>query len=205
MSTTRPAGTLRRLGSLLAAGLALTTAGCAQRSYLVLLEDADGSTGKVVVDGPRGRVQLDRAGDAVSLTTDGPRPLGSSPQQIEADFGPALSALPPPPTTFLLYFETAGARLTPDSRAKLPDVLKQVRTYPAADISIIGHTDTVGSEADNEALGLARARAVSGMLNGASIAARAITITSHGERNLLVPTPDNTDEARNRRVEVTVR
>ena len=32
-----------------------------------------------------------------------------------------------------------------------------------------------------------------------------LTVTSHGESNLLVRTPDNTPEARNRRVEVTIR
>jgi len=32
-----------------------------------------------------------------------------------------------------------------------------------------------------------------------------ITIESHGEKNPLVPTPDDTEEPRNRRVEVTVR
>jgi outer membrane protein OmpA-like peptidoglycan-associated protein len=30
-------------------------------------------------------------------------------------------------------------------------------------------------------------------------------VESHGKRNLLVPTPDNTEEVRNRRVEVTIR
>jgi outer membrane protein OmpA-like peptidoglycan-associated protein len=32
-----------------------------------------------------------------------------------------------------------------------------------------------------------------------------VDVASHGETNLLVPTPDDTAEAKNRRVEVTVR
>jgi peptidoglycan-associated lipoprotein len=32
-----------------------------------------------------------------------------------------------------------------------------------------------------------------------------ITVVSHGERNLLIATPDNTPEPKNRRVEITVR
>ena len=42
-------------------------------------------------------------------------------------------------------------------------------------------------------------------LKAAAAEAVHLDITSHGERNLLVPTPDNTAEPRNRRVEVTVR
>ena len=36
-------------------------------------------------------------------------------------------------------------------------------------------------------------------------AAHALAIESHGERNLLVPTPDDTAEPGNRRVEITLR
>lgn len=197
-------GGVRRHAAAVLACAALVLGGCAQRSYLVLMENADGSTGKVVVDTADGRRVVDRAGEGVTLGAS-PRPLTVDAQRIEADFGPALSALPPPPTVFLLYFETAGARLTAESRAKLPQVLEQVKSRPAPDISIVGHTDTVGSDADNEALGLARARAVHAMLKTAGIGAREVTVSSHGEHNLLVRTPDNTDEARNRRVEVTVR
>lgn len=193
-----------RLGGLVLCA-ALAAGGCAQRSYLVLLEDADGSTGKVIVDGARGSATVDRAGDGVNLVDDAPRAVQIPPRQIEADFGAALGALPLAPTSFLLYFDSAGARLTPESRAKLPEVLEAVRTHPAADVSIIGHTDTVGSNADNEALGLTRAEAVHTMLKSAGVEAREITVTSHGERNPLIRTPDNTSEARNRRVEVTVR
>ncbi|CAL93246.1 OmpA family protein [Azoarcus olearius] len=185
--------------------LATLLSGCAPRSYLVLLENTDGSTGKVIVEGSDGRRQVvERAGDGVSLAAS-PAPVATTQETLSSDFGPAMAALPPPPTSFLLYFETAAARLTPESRNQLPRVLAQVRSRPAPDISIIGHTDTVGSNADNEALGLVRARTVLKLLEAAGVTAREITVTSHGERNLLVPTADNTDEARNRRVEVTVR
>lgn len=197
-------GGARRRSAAVLACAALALGGCAQRSYLVLLENADGSTGKVVVDSTDGRRWVERPGEGVSLGTS-PRPITADAARVEADFGPALRALPPPPAVFLLYFESAVSRLTAESRAKLPQVLSQVRARPAPDISIVGHTDTVGSDAENEALGLARARVVHAILQAAGIDARDVSVSSHGEHNLLVPTPDNTDEARNRRVEVTVR
>ena len=76
---------------------------------------------------------------------------------------------------------------------------------PAVDISIIGHTDTVGAADQNRELALTRARAVAGLLTAGGLQALAISVESHGESNLLVKTPDETPEPRNRRVEITVR
>jgi outer membrane protein OmpA-like peptidoglycan-associated protein len=70
---------------------------------------------------------------------------------------------------------------------------------------VIGHTDTVGDSRDNEQLSLARAKSIASLLKEAKLDADKIVVESHGEKNLLVPTPDNTDEPRNRRVEITVR
>lgn len=42
-------------------------------------------------------------------------------------------------------------------------------------------------------------------LLGAGLAADLVELASHGETNPVVATADNTDEAKNRRVEVTVR
>ena len=51
----------------------------------------------------------------------------------------------------------------------------------------------------NEGLALKRATTVAEMLRIKGLEARALVIESHGERNLLVKTPDNTPEPRNRR------
>ncbi len=42
-------------------------------------------------------------------------------------------------------------------------------------------------------------------LTEAGLVVTVLTIESHGERNLLLKTPDNTAEAKNRRVEITIR
>jgi peptidoglycan-associated lipoprotein len=43
------------------------------------------------------------------------------------------------------------------------------------------------------------------LLVDAGLDPSAIEVTSHGEAELLVRTPDNTYEARNRRVEITIK
>ena len=66
-------------------------------------------------------------------------------------------------------------------------------------------TASLGDADKNELLAQQRAEQVSLLLTSGNIRIENIEITSHGKRNQLVHTPDNTDEPRNRRVEITVR
>jgi len=70
---------------------------------------------------------------------------------------------------------------------------------------VIGHTDTVGSLDYNDRLSHARAERLREMLVGLGIPAGRIQAAGRGKRELLVPTEDNFSEARNRRVEISVR
>ena len=72
-------------------------------------------------------------------------------------------------------------------------------------MSVIGHTDTVGKAEANETLALTRAGTIAEQLRQLGLQNMVITVESHGERNLLIPTPDDTPEPRNRRVEITLR
>jgi outer membrane protein OmpA-like peptidoglycan-associated protein len=72
-------------------------------------------------------------------------------------------------------------------------------------VSVIGHTDTMGQAKANVALGLTRARFVRNLLVDAGLDPGTIEVLSHGESALLIRTPDETPEPRNRRVEITVR
>ena len=68
---------------------------------------------------------------------------------------------------------------------------------------IEGHTDTVGDRAANQSLSERRAAAVVGYLvTKFHIPAERLSAKGLGEDALLVPTPDQTPERRNRRVHV---
>lgn len=188
--------------------LAMLTAGlltaCASKSYVALLESPDGTTGKVVVKGSRGEQVIDKAKSGVPL--DGSAAAAPVPEdKLQRDFGAAMAARPILPERFLLYFEAGGAKLTAESLELLPKIVENARKRPAVDVSIIGHTDTAGRADQNEALALKRAQAVAEMMKEKGLAAHALAVESHGERNLLIPTPDETPEPRNRRVEVSLR
>ena len=124
---------------------------------------------------------------------------------IQQVFGDALSALPPAPKSFTLYFQFDSDELTPDARALLPEILRIVKERPVPDVVAIGHTDTTGSAASNYQLGLRRAARVRDLLVEAGLDATLIAVTSAGEGELLIRTPDETPEPRNRRVEIAVR
>ncbi len=173
-------------------------------AYAVLLDNADGSAGAITFTDANGMVAVNRSKNAVNL--DGATaPYTVDDNTLQKDFGAIIAARPQAPASFLLYFESGGTQLTAESQALIAKIVADAAKRPAADISVIGHTDTEGDADANEKLGLQRAQAVSGLIAGAGLKAVETTVTSHGERDLLVKTPDNTAEPKNRRVEVTVR
>jgi outer membrane protein OmpA-like peptidoglycan-associated protein len=194
------------LAVLIAVGCATTPpAPPAPKSYVVLLDNPDGTVGEVAVSGTRGNVRLTEARSAADLNEGAGRPYAVDEARINRDFGQAMAARPPLPVSFLLYYRAGGTVLTPESEALLPKILEEAARRPAPDVSVIGHTDTVGGSEANEKLGLQRARSVAEIIRKAGLKVHDLTIASHGEGNPLVATPDNTSEPKNRRVEITIR
>jgi outer membrane protein OmpA-like peptidoglycan-associated protein len=187
--------------------LALTA--CAgPRSTFVLIPEPDGSVGTIAVSNQAGSQTIDQPNQAtdVASASEAPRPPTTlSAAQISKTWGSAIKAGPRDPKHFLLYFVSGTDQLTKESQALIPEIFTSIKEFPAAEISVVGHTDTVGSEADNAALAMQRAETVRDLLVKDGLDPKMIEVDSHGEKNLLIPTPDNTDEPRNRRVEVTVR
>lgn len=68
---------------------------------------------------------------------------------------------------------------------------------------VAGHTDTVGDAASNRALSLRRAEAIARYFRKKGVTIP-IRYTGFGEERLLVSTPDETDEPRNRRAEYII-
>lgn len=202
---------MRRMSrALLALALTALVAACSQTpdNLVVLLPEADGSVGQVIVTTPEGSQTLSQAGQATGVDGADETPVAAfalPQEEVQKVFGAAIAAQPPLPETFILYFETGGAVLTPDSQGKLPEVLSAVKARPVPDVSVVGHTDRVGSNATNVPISIERANAVRDLLVQEGIDPAMIEVTSHGEENPLVPTDDEVAEPRNRRVEVTVR
>jgi len=74
----------------------------------------------------------------------------------------------------------------------------------ATNIVATGHTDTVGTDSYNLALSKHRAAVVKAELVKDGVPANEIGTNGVGEQDLAVPTADQVNEPRNRRVEITV-
>ena len=121
-------------------------------------------------------------------------------------FGAALAAQPPAPAHFTLYFQFDSDELTEESRKLVSEVQQAVKTYPAPQVTVIGHTDTIGA-ADNQYRDSDSGEPTSSacVSSRPGLDGSAIDVTSHGEATPLVPTADDVSEPKNRRVDITVR
>jgi outer membrane protein OmpA-like peptidoglycan-associated protein len=174
-------------------------------SYLVLLPNADGTTGQVTVQNQRGgRQTLNRPKQGGGLDGTAP-PFPVTDQQLQRDFGAVMAARPLLPEHYRIYFASGDSSLTAESIAVLNTILARARQFSALEVSVVGHTDTRGDADANFALGLRRARAFAEILQAKGLNAVSLEIGSDGEELPLVPTPDNIAEPRNRRIEVTLR
>jgi outer membrane protein OmpA-like peptidoglycan-associated protein len=177
-------------------------------ALIVLLPDpGDGAVGRATVSNSAGATELIRARDFTSVSPNGLPTVATtlSEAEVQRIFGAALSAMPPAPQQFNLFFRFESEELTDASRALVPQIMDAVTSRPFPEVAVVGHTDTTGSAAVNIELGLRRANAIRSLLVAAGISAAMISVSSHGEADLLVKTADNVPEPNNRRVDITVR
>ena len=104
-----------------------------------------------------------------------------------------------------IFFEFGKAELKEESYPELKRLIKLLNDNPGINIEISGHTDNVGSDADNLSLSQNRADAVVKYLTDNGIKGGRLTAKGYGE-TAPVATND-TDEGRqlNRRVSFTVK
>lgn len=177
-------------------------------TLVVLLPDSDTrTTGRARVSNSSGSADLGAQRDsAVATPARRPGPVTTmSEQEVQRVFGGALSALPPPPRHFTLYFKFESDELTDESRALVPKILNTVKQRAVPEVLVVGHTDTMGTPLSNIELGLTRATTVRNLLVRAGLDASTVEVRSHGESDLLIHTPDEAPEPRNRRVDISVR
>ncbi len=118
---------------------------------------------------------------------------------------PPPSAPPPPPpavTHYIIFFGFNKCNITSEADGVLSQAASTAKSSGSASISIVGHTDTVGSDKYNQKLSVCRANAAKTNLVGKGVPDGAITTSGKGESELMVQTGDNVKEPQNRRATV---
>ena len=191
---------LRTLAALL---LVAVLTGCAikPQGTVVLLPDAQGKDTAVTVKQAEGELLLDKPYAAAQLTSRGPLKATASAEEVRAQFGDALAAQPIAPAQFI----EGKDEFTDESRRAIDSVLVEIARRPVPDVLVIGHTDTVGTDAFNDGLSRQRGEVVRKALLARGIQIENVVVVGRGKREPIVPTADNVAEPRNRRVEILVR
>jgi outer membrane protein OmpA-like peptidoglycan-associated protein len=182
-------------------------AGCPRQALFVVLPNAEGggSVGAITVEDGKAATTLDQPYATAESRSGSTAPVEETQGNISVIFRSAIAARPVLPHHFRLYFTLGSDELTPESRAAYRAVFDDTKQRPVYEIEVIGFTDTLGGLRYNQALSLRRAGAIRDTLIRDGLDPRAISIAGRGKHDLLVPTADQTQEPRNRRVEITVR
>ena len=199
----------RRLTLVLAALSASLIAGCSTPERVILLPQADGRPSAVIAQhvAEPSRPGLVLAEPYAEARADGAQlQLGKTDAaSVQHDFGPLMDYQPSRARLFTVNFLSNSDELTPDTAPVLEEVRKSLARMAAGELVVIGHTDSVGHAETNDALSLQRAEVVAQLLVKMGVAREKIDTVGRGEREPLVPTADETDEPRNRRVEIKLR
>jgi OmpA-OmpF porin, OOP family len=156
-------------------------------------------SGNLTAGGTRG-IRLGAPPPASSTHAPGPTHMAST----RTHATPAAESSSPS-VNLTVDFATGSAQLTPQAMATLDQLGKALKSSELASyhFRIEGHTDTVGAPAYNKALSEQRAEAVVTYLSSKfGLQPSRLEAVGMGEDGLLVPTPPQTAEPRNRRVQV---
>ena len=133
---------------------------------------------------------------------------GAGDAMAQAEPQTEVTEKPAPPhtmaETFLVNFEFNKADITDNGIAIIEGVVHAVKAANVTRLVLTGHADTMGPADYNMKLSVRRAEAVKTALTALGFEADNIRVVGKGETDLLVPTPDETYEPKNRRVEIVL-
>lgn len=162
-----------------------------------------GNTGRIIgagIGGSAGAVLGKQYDDQIKELRE--QTIGSGVDVEEIGNQDAILVRLPDGVTFAL----GSASINPGFQDTLNSVADSLVRYPNSLIDVYGFTDTTGSPATNQRLSEQRAQAVADYLAVRGVARSRMETRGFGEDRayLRVPTGDNVNEPRNRRVEIKI-
>lgn len=98
-----------------------------------------------------------------------------------------------------VLFDFDKSTLKPEGKAEIDKLVAEMGKFPKDTVVVVGHTDSVGTDAYNMALGQRRADAVVAYMKAAGIDAARVGSKSMGESQPAVPNDSAANRALNRR------
>ena len=102
------------------------------------------------------------------------------------------------------FFDFDKAVLKPEGKAKLDDLVGKIKAINLEVIIAVGHTDSVGSDAYNDALSVRRSEAVKAYLVDKGVEKNRVYTEGKGEKQPVADNKTSDGRAKNRRVEIEV-
>ncbi len=103
-----------------------------------------------------------------------------------------------------LLFDFDSDVIRPTAGTNLRNLAASLDKYPNTDLLIVGHTDSVGTDAYNQALSERRAQSTASYLASQGVARERLRTSGRGETEPVAPNATAAGRERNRRVEVAI-
>ncbi|AVR87829.1 OmpA family protein [Thauera aromatica] len=103
-----------------------------------------------------------------------------------------------------ISFDTGRYDIKPNMRPVLDRLASSLNQHPVTTVTIIGHTDSTGSDAINDPLSVNRAAATRDYLVMRGVASQRIAIDGRGSRQPIADNATASGRAMNRRVEIFI-
>jgi len=124
----------------------------------------------------------------------------------------AVKPVEPAPQSEVITLSDAGnvlfdfdkSDLTPAAKAQLDTLMDKLRNADVVSVKVIGHTDSKGSDAYNQALSERRASSVAAYLLSQGLAPNKLTSEGRGESEPVADNASDEGRADNRRVELHI-
>ena len=137
-------------------------------------------------------------------------PAPAAPAPVAPAPAPVVPVVPAAPVsekvTFAAdaFFDFGKSTLKPEAREKLDDLVSKTKDVNLEVIIAVGHTDSVGSDAYNQKLSVARAESVKKYLVSKGIETNRVYTEGKGEKQPVADNKTAEGRAKNRRVEIEV-
>ena len=134
----------------------------------------------------------------------------AAPAPAPAAAAPAPAPAPQPPAATKVtyaadaFFDVNKSVIKPEGKAKLDDLVGKIKDINLEVIIAVGHTDSDGGDAANQALSVRRSEAVKAYLTSKGVEKNRVYTEGKGEKQPVADNKTKDGKTKNRRVEIEV-